>query len=435
MFKPLQTKEGEVKSDLDRPLGAFEKLIWLVDQWTPRNFAVVARIEGDPVSREALRVALGDAQLRHPALRTSIQVDEIGSARFVPCGKPIDLRVVVRTNDTQWLQEVEADLALTFQPDEGPLLRACLVEGTMVSELILTAHHSIGDGVSSMYLLRDLLESIEGHCLAQLPPRPPLEDIVASVNGVLVQDGHTSTLVPARIVDRPQKPMVQAVDISSSELERVLLRCREEGTTLQGALLAAVLLSVPEQVSVRCLSPVNIRSLCPSVVDDFGLFLSSGMARLDRETPPDFWAVARAARQQVMQALDPQGLRERIAAMVSVVSGDQDPQSIYENVWRSIGYNAVLTNLGRFPNMPKVKRFRVSALYPVQSPDLEPVIAVATTDQRLSITISSDAKTGAELLPSFLTLLRLNAGWPQQSPRSAKDKSLRIEHPRGERTS
>lgn len=45
MFKP--SLEDELKSELNRPLGAFEKLIWLVDQWTPRNFAVVARIEGD----------------------------------------------------------------------------------------------------------------------------------------------------------------------------------------------------------------------------------------------------------------------------------------------------------------------------------------------------------------------------------------------------
>ena len=418
MFKPLLTQEGEVKSDLNRPLGAFEKLIWLVDQWTTRNFAVVARIEGHPVSSKDLKVALSHAQRRHPALRTAIQVHENGIPRFVSCGKPIDLRVVVRTNDSLWLQKVEAELALPFPADKGPLLRACLVEGTTVSELILTAHHSIGDGVSSMYLVRDLLESIEGHCLEELPPRPPLEDIVPSVKGAPLQEGHASSHAPAklRIVDRPQKQMVQTLDISSSELERVLARCRDAGTTLQGALLAAVLLSLPEQESVHCLSPVNLRSLSPTVVDDFGLFLSSGMATLDRETAPNFWTVARAARQQVLQALDPQGLRQRIAAMASVVSGSHSPQSMYENVWRRIGYNAVLTNLGRFPNMPKVKRFRVTALYPIQSPDLEVVIAVATTDQRLSITISSDAKTGAELLPSFVAFLRRNAGWPAGEP-------------------
>lgn len=126
-------------------------------------------------------MALGHARRRHPALRTVIRADENGSPRFVPPGKPIDLRVVARTNDTQWLQEVEAELAVSFQPDEGPLLRACLVQSATVSELILTAHHSIGDGISSMYLVRDLLESIEGHHLDELPRRPPLENIVPSV--------------------------------------------------------------------------------------------------------------------------------------------------------------------------------------------------------------------------------------------------------------
>jgi hypothetical protein len=140
------------------------------------------------------------------------------------------------------------------------------------------------------------------------------------------------------------------------------------------------------------------------------------MAILDRATAPEYWSVARNARQQVMQALDPQALREGIAGMASVVSGEPNPQSIYENVWRNIVYNAVLTNLGRFPDMPKVKRFHVTALYPVQNLDLEPVISVATTDQRMSITISSDARTAARLLPSFLALLRLNAGWPEEKP-------------------
>jgi hypothetical protein len=144
------------------------------------------------------------------------------------------------------------------------------------------------------------------------------------------------------------------------------------------------------------------------------------MATLDRETAPDFWVVARTARKQVMHALDPQALREGFAAMASVVSGQQDPQSIYENGWRSIGYNAVLTNLGRFPNMPKVKRFHVTALYPVQSPDVEPVISVATTDQRMSISVSSDGRTGAQLLSSLLALLRLNTGLPEAPPKTRR---------------
>jgi hypothetical protein len=44
------------------------------------------------------------------------------------------------------------------------------------------------------------------------------------------------------------------------------------------------------------------------------------------------------------------------------------PQTAYERVWRSFGYNAVLTNLGRFPETLEPKRFRVTAAYPILSP-------------------------------------------------------------------
>jgi hypothetical protein len=98
MLNSSLTHENKVKLDLNRPLGAFEKLIWLVDQWTLRNFAVVARIEGDAVSARKLKMALGHAQRRHPALRAAIQAGENGSPRFVPCGEPVDLLVAARTD-------------------------------------------------------------------------------------------------------------------------------------------------------------------------------------------------------------------------------------------------------------------------------------------------------------------------------------------------
>jgi hypothetical protein len=174
-------------------------------------------------------MALDHAQRRHPALGAAIQAGENGSPRFVPCGEPVDLRVVARTSDTQWLQEVDAELARSFQPSEGALLRACFVQGETVSELILTAHHSIGDGVSSMYLVRDLLEAMEGHRLEELPPRPPLEDIVPGLNEAPLQQGYAPSPPTAklRITDRPRKQVVRTLDISSTELEPILVRCRD----------------------------------------------------------------------------------------------------------------------------------------------------------------------------------------------------------------
>src|SRR5215831_9620509 len=63
---------------MHRKLGAFEHLLWLVDQWTPRHFILVARIEGSSISAGNLQAALSQCQRRHPILRATIQVNDDG---------------------------------------------------------------------------------------------------------------------------------------------------------------------------------------------------------------------------------------------------------------------------------------------------------------------------------------------------------------------
>jgi len=82
--------------------------------------------------------------------------------------------------------------------------------------------------------------------------------------------------------DRPQKASFQIFEIDPGELDRILSRCRQEGTILQGALLSALLLTLPGEGTLSCLAPINVRKLLPNVIDDFGLYISSGMATLDR---------------------------------------------------------------------------------------------------------------------------------------------------------
>jgi hypothetical protein len=57
---------------MHRKLGPFEHLLWLVDQWTPRHFILVSRIEGSSISVKNLQAALSQCQRRHPILRATI---------------------------------------------------------------------------------------------------------------------------------------------------------------------------------------------------------------------------------------------------------------------------------------------------------------------------------------------------------------------------
>jgi hypothetical protein len=348
---------------MHRRLGSFEHLLWLVDQWTPRHFIFVSRIEGAPIVMGDLRFALLQAQLRHPILRAAIRVNRAGTPEFIPGEAPIRLRVIQRKDSTQWLQEVESQLAIPFERDDQPLMRVSLVQGEAASEVILAVHHSIGDGLSAALLVRDVLESMEGYWVAELPPRSAFEDLLGF--------GGTGPLNPPQPpatsfngfaqMDPPQASSLQVSEIRPNDLSGILSRCRQEGTTFQAGLIAALLRSFPGEEDVRCLSPVNIRSLLPGITEDFGLFISSGTATLNRNTAPDFWSLARTARAETMQAFDLHMIQAREAALASVLAGRLSPQEAYEGIWRRGNYHSVLTNLGRLPEMPKLKRFRQTA--------------------------------------------------------------------------
>jgi hypothetical protein len=76
-------------------------------------------------------------------------------------------------------------------------------------------------------------------------------------------------------------------------------------------------------------------------------------------------------------------------------------------VWRNFGYDAVLTNLGLFPDLPKVNLFRVTAVYPVLSDASKPAIALATAPTGMCLTMATAPPMNG-LLPSIIDLLRRN---------------------------
>jgi len=410
MAEALTVARQTTSAQMQRRLGSFEHLLWLVDQWTPRHFIFVARVEGAAIAADDLRLALLQVQVRHPILRTAIKENRDGTPEFIPGDSPIPLRVIQRTDSTQWLHEVETQLAIPFERDDQPMMRVSLVQGQAASELILVIHHSIGDGLSATFLVRDLLESMEEYRLAELPPRSAFEDLLPFTGAVSLnqpQPPVTASNGVARL-DLPKAASLQFFEIGPGELNGMLSRCRREGTTFQAAMIAALLLSFHGKETVRCLTPVNIRSLLPGVTEDFGLFISSGTATLNRNIGLDFWSLARTAREEAMQAFDVSMLQARATALASVVARRPSPQAAYEGLWRRGDYDAVLTNLGRLPEMPKLKRFRVTAAYLILSPELEPVVAAATVNERAFITISAPPAF-ADMSSKFFDLLRQQA--------------------------
>jgi hypothetical protein len=164
--------------DFVRPLGGQEHFLSLIDQHRPVHFAMAAQIE-EPTSIPAWRIALDKLQERHPLLSVAIEMDA-GHAPYFRTVKnaPIPLRVIPGPTASGWETEVARELATPFALGQAPLARAVLVHGPFESVFILTTHHSIADGLSSAYAIRDLLRALTGETLESLPPNPAQEPLV-----------------------------------------------------------------------------------------------------------------------------------------------------------------------------------------------------------------------------------------------------------------
>ena len=112
-------------NDLLRPLGAFEELFCLFDQYFPTNGALAAQITGHTTIQQ-WRDALDAVQERHPLLSAGIDTtfNRVPHFRRVT-GHGIPLRVVTSPN-AQWQQEIAEEVNAPFLPDRAPLFRAVL---------------------------------------------------------------------------------------------------------------------------------------------------------------------------------------------------------------------------------------------------------------------------------------------------------------------
>jgi hypothetical protein len=372
---------------LTRELDAFELILWATDRIEPHHFLLVLEIDNLPSSDDFLQAALAAVQQRHPSLRVRIVSDTGASPRFVTTGEPIPFQLDHGTGEAAWMDAAARELATRFDEERGPLIRVRLVQSESASHLILAIHHAIGDGMSAVYLARDILESVERDFRPALPARMSREQLIA--RGSNASRLHTVSKIVGHMPSQP--PVIATFSFSPDVVDELVLRCRYEHTTLHSALTAAALLAL-EGPSRRCLSPINARHHLPSIEDDLGLYITSGLISITEGQTDSFWETARTVRAQLDQARTLPPLVDSITAMRSMLStirNDDDMQALWDSIRRNLGYQAVLSNLGILPFNDSKSGVRVSAAHLLLNVEPVPVVGIATVGGRLSVTMST----------------------------------------------
>ena len=340
-----------------RPLGPLEHLFWLLDQNRPVHFAVTAQIAGK-ASLEDWRDALSRVQERHPILSVCIE----GSPGSVPRfhrqdAAPIPLRVVEGDPKTHWEGEVGEELATRFDPTRAPLIRAVLIQGSRDTAFILVAHHAIADGLSLAYAIRDTLSALSGELLAPLPLAPAQEQILgvgarpAALAAAHAQPDDAGTGEPSTY--RPAddtRPVVQGLRLAPALTASLRDRARQEGTTVQGALCAALTIAGRwvsaewRDSAVRILSPINNRPLL-DVGESCGFFVSAATAALDGQAA-GFWALARNAKAAIAIGQARDHVVATLSTIGEVVGKGAEVATAADFAAKAFAHEAMLTNLG-----------------------------------------------------------------------------------------
>ncbi|KAF1028094.1 MAG: hypothetical protein GAK37_02287 [Pseudomonas sp.] len=286
-----------------RPLGPLEAFLWSCNQQDSKVFAVAAQIAGR-TAVEDWHVALQAVQRRHPLLRAGIEVNAQGRPVFVERAGVQPVLEVLDAAAHAWQDVFARELHTRTGDDDGLLWRATLLYSPEQVTVILAAHHSIGDGLSLAYVIRDWMQAmgpqkLEAYALpgAQestlgLPPEgfdmpvgAPLERAMPLVRG-----------------DKP--PRVHSQRLTFSATRALVTRARTEDATVHGALVVALTLAGAEREaswnaqSVRVKSPINIRELI-GLKDECMLSVFSADTCLELNPHDDFWQAARRISAEV----------------------------------------------------------------------------------------------------------------------------------------
>jgi len=384
-----------MKRQQNRTLGAFEKTFWLLDQIDPKDFALAADISGtQPV--EKWRKAIDMVQKRHPNLSVRVALDELSRPVLQHVENMIiPLRVVHARQDYRWEQEVEKELSTRFNTQEGLLLRVVLVQKPESTVLILAANHTVSDGTSLKFLVRDILLAVTGKELAPMAPQISNDETLGLPEDLPAQTiGQQPEL---KMKTELVSPLVSSHRFSENLTRNISERARQENTTVHGAICAAVLLVSrkmrPEwdETKMELVSPICTRGAL-NLDDNFGLNITTQSVFFDQQHL-SFWDLARLAKTGLEGTNSAEYVTGYLSFFRNIVFGHNDVQRMIDALKQAFNHHIMVTNLVKVKYDTDFGSLKLEALYgPMvrSGKGMEQTIGALTSNGLLCLTNTSD---------------------------------------------
>ena len=285
----------------------------------PANHTVMAaRIIG-PFPFSHLHSALEMMRKIHPLLGSRITFDEDNIGWFTTDNVPdIEIEVIQSRKQSDWMECMAAEQKHVFDIEKGPLCRLILLTSDNYNDIVINCHHSISDGLSVVYFIRDLLQYLSNPNECNLIPKLPHRVIENSIQRKITS---LRNRVLSKLIGTIWNQ--KGVSFTQNEFEEL---CREfwkshnthvtgwladkaltddlvdssrkEKVTVHSALCTAFLIAQREiqneqkPYHEKVHIPVNIRNrLKVPVVDAFGFYAAPIIVRLLSSVEKGFWNI------------------------------------------------------------------------------------------------------------------------------------------------
>jgi NRPS condensation-like uncharacterized protein len=298
----------------------------------PFNVVMVASIKGH-IDAKRLSDVLNGLRTRHALLAVRVVIDEDDVAFFVTKDVPeFNPEVIPRENESQWIEKTEAEFNIPFSLAKGPLSRFTLLHSHNVSELIICAHHAVCDGMSLIYLIKDILQHLrEPDSSIEILPDPPLIDRTTVPSPPSIRpiqrkifklinkrwkkkhirfDHNDMTRLHNVFWEKNRDRKLLTWILSQEMTQALVARSRKENVTVNTALWTAFLAAQHDvqaplkSYHQRSGMAVNTRDkLSVPVGECFGFYASSLTVRLKYARRKDFWENARDIHKRIRTEL------------------------------------------------------------------------------------------------------------------------------------
>ncbi len=309
-----------------RKLNDIEYLNFSIGQ--PYNLVVTLKVKGR-ITKEELKNALRKAQDKHPLLKVRIERDENEVFWLTSEDvQEIPIEKITLENDSMTNELFMNHLEKSFDYNEKklPLFRTTLLTSEEHTHLILCAQHTITDGLSMVFLIRDLIDFIndpEKQVVSLLAPSRTDDIFPPKIRRIIPKSALRTriALFFMRIYyflkfGKKKGDIIHAEEYKKDDLRLITWNLNEKETKLFLQLCKQNKISVHTAICTLFLpdiqiinTPVNLRERLAYPIDEaFGLYAGGTVIKGRYKKSQSFWENAKRYQRKLYYGLKDRGI-------------------------------------------------------------------------------------------------------------------------------